>query len=690
MGVVKFDKKRYTIKINPSITLEMDQTVKAGQDYLLDIGDNGNEKADAATYAADIENGRILELGPGNGDALKVIVDSIERTLGERSITSMVVVFDLIHEVLSQVRNNVGEKKVKLAYLRGDGQKRLPFNDGSFDVVNCSAMCHEIFSYCGGHDAVDRIAKELARILKPYGTLTYRDPDGVELHKIEKAEFKTPFSRAFLAYFLPKFLDRKHTAINKVDLEYAETLEISFNGKLITCDALLNLSPQELKEGQISIKAKAGLIHEIQRHLILFGKKFKSDGNDHQLNDEAEFEVRSDEVADKVEAFLVSNGIATSRKDKKLKLSIGALNLLNKKIRELADEDCELETSPETREVLNWGIREGEEHYFYGSVEDVIGNFALHSITKEGVGSTGFSCLCPISLEHIKRVERSKHQAFLDGNFTRSDNGNLKDGKRHIHFAKMPLEKAYLIILEYFKQTQHPKLLMALKTMLCIFSQFRVEEMEEPVVANTTNVNRHSGAEIIPVQNLIQTPHLGLIGAIASGKTTVGNVLAQEGYRIVSLSDFIRERLTLAGINNPKRSDYFDAANQMRSDGGQDVLARLAVSKIALEGTNKFVIDGVRTTEEVNFLRRFVRDFALIAVETPIELRLARVTSRMREIDAQTRNAIIADMQREFFDPSPDGCRLGQVLGLADTTIPGNLSLVGTKQFLTNATLQTI
>lgn len=686
----------------------MDTQRKAGKDYLDTIALSAGEKAELVAYVERLENGKILEIGPGAGTALAEIVRSVEAQFTPDKRPE-IIVFDVIADVFDRVRETVGSTDVKLSYVVGDGAKDLPFEDASINAVNLSAVAHECFSYGGGFSGIHRLAKECGRIMAPQGVLTYRDPDGIELHAMEEARLTQPFANRFLAYFLPKFLDRSLTHINdKVDLGYAETLSLQLDGTPLTVDELMNLSPEILQRGEITLRAKAGLIHEIQRHLVLFAKEIggmKEEGAEataDPLDKPTLVVVNSPIVITALRAYLETNEIVFTEEVGRFQLSISALNLHHPKIREMVAAHGEtLEVSEEFERILDWGAREGEENYFYGSCEEVIARFAHFSLVKDGNGEMGYSCLCPISMNHIRTVERGKHSKFIKSHLERSAEESLSDRKRHIHFAKLPLEQAFPVLLEYYRETRHPALLETLQALMFILREFMgtradleslIESPDEKVqgcidLCSTLVGKEEISQGIVAVRSVLSSPHLGLIGGIASGKTTIGNVLNQHGYQVISFSDFIRDELTARGVTSPNRGDYFEMANAMRRTHSRDILARLAIQKVVGQGIDRFVFDGMRNPEEIDYLKRFIRDFILIGVETATEERIRRVQVRLRGIDATDRERILGDIDREFFDPSPDGCRLSQVMSLADVFVNGNLTPEENKTFIENLKL---
>jgi dephospho-CoA kinase len=173
-------------------------------------------------------------------------------------------------------------------------------------------------------------------------------------------------------------------------------------------------------------------------------------------------------------------------------------------------------------------------------------------------------------------------------------------------------------------------------------------------------------------------PHVGLVGGIASGKGTICDILAGIGYTIIALSDFVAEEIRAKQATNIDRKTYFETANEMRREKGNDVLCHLAISYITRNNINHFVIDGLRTVDEVQLMRRAFDDFFLIGINVPLEKRIERVLARRRRIDPSSTSDILLDMTREAKDVA-EGCQLGDVLNICDFYVDGQLSIPDTK-----------
>jgi len=135
---------------------------------------------------------------------------------------------------------------------------------------------------------------------------------------------------------------------------------------------------------------------------------------------------------------------------------------------------------------------------------------------------------------------------------------------------------------------------------------------------------------------------IGLTGTNGAGKSEVANHLRTKGYATFSLSDEIRAALKKRG-KEASRDRLIDAGNALRRRFGPDILARRVMKKIK----GKAVIDSIRNSREVAFFRR-QKDFVLVAVDAPVELRFKRVHRRGRAESASTLAEFIAKEEQEM------------------------------------------
>jgi len=167
---------------------------------------------------------------------------------------------------------------------------------------------------------------------------------------------------------------------------------------------------------------------------------------------------------------------------------------------------------------------------------------------------------------------------------------------------------------------------------------------------------------------------IGLTGTNGAGKGEVAAVLAKKGYASFSLSDEIREELRKNG-KEPTRDNLIAQGNALRKRYGADILARRVMRKIKGE---KAVIDSIRTSEEVAFLRQ-QPGFRLVAVDAPVELRYKRIRKRGRAESASTLAEFIAKENEEMAGEAGEQ-QLRRCFALADITIINNGTLAALRR----------
>ncbi|OGD19529.1 MAG: hypothetical protein A2Y69_05815 [Candidatus Aminicenantes bacterium RBG_13_59_9] len=155
---------------------------------------------------------------------------------------------------------------------------------------------------------------------------------------------------------------------------------------------------------------------------------------------------------------------------------------------------------------------------------------------------------------------------------------------------------------------------------------------------------------------------VGLTGTNGAGKGEVAAYLMKKGYACASLSDEIRDELRRRG-EEITRDSLIATGNDLRRKHGADVLARRVMKKVK----GRTVIDSIRNSREVAYLRR-QKDFMLLAVEAPVELRYERVKRRGRLESAATLGEFMAKEKQEMAGGAA-GQQLRRCLDLADVTI---------------------
>ena len=163
---------------------------------------------------------------------------------------------------------------------------------------------------------------------------------------------------------------------------------------------------------------------------------------------------------------------------------------------------------------------------------------------------------------------------------------------------------------------------------------------------------------------------IGLTGTNASGKTSIVEYLKSKGFEYHSLSDVIREELTRRGLEH-SRDNLRRVGNELRQTFGAAALAEIVSQNI---GAKRVIIDSIRNVAEVARLRE-LKQFYLIAVDAPLEVRFQRAKSRGRAENADDIQAF-ADAENKEKSRTATAQNIDQCMKLADFTIHNDGSLV--------------
>ncbi len=169
---------------------------------------------------------------------------------------------------------------------------------------------------------------------------------------------------------------------------------------------------------------------------------------------------------------------------------------------------------------------------------------------------------------------------------------------------------------------------------------------------------------------------VGLTGTIGSGKELVKDFLTKRfNCWYVHLSSMI-----VGELEKKKRSftrkTMQDLGNELRKKYGSYILAKLAVEYMQRD-KEMLIVDGIRHPAEIEYLRnKFGRDFVLIAVDAPQQLRFERIVKRARPTDPKTWEEFIALDERDQGRGEPDyGQQTVRCRDRADFLIVNNGSL---------------
>jgi dephospho-CoA kinase len=125
---------------------------------------------------------------------------------------------------------------------------------------------------------------------------------------------------------------------------------------------------------------------------------------------------------------------------------------------------------------------------------------------------------------------------------------------------------------------------------------------------------------------------LVIVGLPGSGKSTAAQLLREDGFEVIELGDIWRELLRKNHIprNDPRATREF--TKNLRLRYGKDIYAKYAYKRIG-KSKRDIVIMGVRSTYEMEYFRKHMKDIIVIAITSPLKTRFDRLKSRAKPED---------------------------------------------------------
>jgi len=163
---------------------------------------------------------------------------------------------------------------------------------------------------------------------------------------------------------------------------------------------------------------------------------------------------------------------------------------------------------------------------------------------------------------------------------------------------------------------------------------------------------------------------IGLTGLAGSGKSTLANYLKKYGFEFFVFSDILKneakKRGMLSGKSYEEQKTVFSMlGDKLRAESkNKGILADMLVKEINSRDLDKAVIDGFRSTEEVEAFKDNFRNFHLILLDANFDVRFKR-----RCIEDPNANEQIF-FNRDKADMENKGMK--KVLSMADFRIDNN------------------
>lgn len=155
---------------------------------------------------------------------------------------------------------------------------------------------------------------------------------------------------------------------------------------------------------------------------------------------------------------------------------------------------------------------------------------------------------------------------------------------------------------------------------------------------------------------------IGIAGMPGAGKATAEKVFRKKGYPVIVMGDEVREETRKRNME-PTPENIGKVMLQIRAEDGPAVLARRCIPKIKAADSDVVLVDGIRSSHELEEFRKAFQNFTVIAVHASPNTRFKRLLARGRTDDPKDWETFIARDKREL------SVGLGEVIATADCMI---------------------
>ena len=146
-----------------------------------------------------------------------------------------------------------------------------------------------------------------------------------------------------------------------------------------------------------------------------------------------------------------------------------------------------------------------------------------------------------------------------------------------------------------------------------------------------------------------------------AGKSTIAEGLQSKGYEIINMGNAVREEAKNRNLEST-RENLGKLMLELREKNGPGAIAELIKSQIESSTSNVILIDGVRSNDEIQVLRKF-GTVKLLAVHASTDTRFDFLQKRGRSDDPQTKEHFEERDNREM------GVGISNSIALSDYAI---------------------
>lgn len=355
-----------------------------------------------------------IEIGPGGGSAIASLADTLESQdlLNGKSLHVSLLELDKIEsQQLLQTRQRLGEHATH-SFHQGNAESLDSIFKSGANIVNASAVMHEVYSYGNGYHSIDNTLGAITNTLHPGGYFAYRDVFAVDrmsqherVRHIYDHEAWVTFSRMFLDYYLENANHPYHRQEDRIifsqdskriDLQQIDT------SKMLSIDAPIGLL-RELQRHYITMRDHLwragilGLIPDLEGDSANDWLDIKRGHKRVHYRKIAEHDVLLDALSENStdETRIVDGDVFDQATDAMI------IDFLNK----VTNED-----DNSKRVWQEWIEREGAETYTYMTLNKFLGSVAMQSF----IASDSKKILLPVQRDDVKITPRRYYNRFLE------------------------------------------------------------------------------------------------------------------------------------------------------------------------------------------------------------------------------------------------------------------------------------
>ena len=152
-----------------------------------------------------------------------------------------------------------------------------------------------------------------------------------------------------------------------------------------------------------------------------------------------------------------------------------------------------------------------------------------------------------------------------------------------------------------------------------------------------------------------------LTGMPGAGKSTIADGLKLKGYKIINMGNVVREEAQKRNLEST-RDNLGKLMLELREKNGSGAIAKLVEPQIESSTANVILIDGVRSNDEIQVLRKF-GTVKLLAIHASTDSRFNFLQKRGRSDDPQTKEHFDERDNREL------GIGISNSIALSDYAI---------------------